>query len=120
LFDGDATTGFTTEKRGTAAVRLDLGSARDVLGVGIHGTGRAKVAVYAEDTRGNRTLIGKGGEADLKLEPDRWALIAPARSIGTSVLVVQWTASPAGPASVGELALWVAGRPREALAEAAI
>jgi RHS repeat-associated protein len=120
LFDGDATTGFTTEKRGSATVRLDLGSVRDVLGVGIHGTGRAKVALYVEDARGNRKLIGKGGEADVKLESDRWALIAPARSIGASVLVVQWTASPAGPASVGELALWVAGRPREALAETAI
>jgi RHS repeat-associated protein len=120
LFDGDATTGFTIAAGKAGTVRLELGSAREVIGLGVHGTGQAKIGIYAEDDKGARTPISTGRDGAINLEPDRWAQVAPARPTKTSALVVQWTVSPTAPATVTELALWVGGRSRQALAEAAI
>jgi RHS repeat-associated protein len=119
LFDGDGTTGFTTEKGGGAAVRVDLGSVREVVGIGVHGAGRAKIAIYAEDN-GARRLISTGRDGALNLASDQWAQVVPAALTKASALVVQWTASPTAATTVTELALWVAGRSRSALAEATI
>ncbi len=119
LFDGDARTGFTTQAGGAGSVRLDLGSAREVLGLGVHGSGRAKVTIYAEDA-GARRLISTGGDGAVNLQPDHWAQVTPAPSTKTAALVVQWTVPPGASTTVTELALWVSGRSRHALAEAAI
>src|SRR4029077_8431033 len=61
-----------------------------------------------------------GHAAAINLQSDHWAQLAPSRPARASVLVMQWTASPTAPASITELALWVGGRARQALAEAAI
>jgi RHS repeat-associated protein len=119
LFDGNATTGFTTAADGGATLRLDLGAAREVVGLGVHGTGQAKITIYAEDAAGRRP-IDTGHDGAINLAPDHWAQLAPTGSTKTSTLVVQWTASPTAPVTVTELALWVGGRSRQALAEAAI
>jgi RHS repeat-associated protein len=120
LFDGDATTGLTAGAGTSAAVRLDLGSAQDVLGLGVRGNGRAKIAIYAEDAGGARTPIGAGHDAGIMLDADHWAQLAPEHPTRTAALVVQWTATPGAPASLTELALWVGGRSQQALSEAAI
>jgi RHS repeat-associated protein len=120
LFDGDSMTGFTAAAGETAAVRLDLGSAQEVVGLGVHGNGRAKIAIYAEDAAGARTLIPSGRDTTTKLEVDHWAQLAPERPTKTAALVVQWTAPPGASAAITELALWVAGPSRQALAEAAV
>ena len=120
LFDGDATTGFTSEAGRTAAVRLDLGSAREVVGLGVHGTGHAKVSLYSEDDKGALKQIGTVGDGGVSLESDRWVQVTAARPTKTSALVVHWTASPSAPAAVTELALWVTGPARGSMAEAAI
>jgi RHS repeat-associated protein len=119
LFDGDATTGFSVEPGKGAAVRLELGSAQEVTGLGVHGTGRAKVAIYAEKD-GARELIATGRSAPINLESDHWVEVVPTNPTKTSALVVQWTAASGSPVTVTELALWVAGRSRQALAEGAI
>jgi RHS repeat-associated protein len=119
LFDGDSMTGFTSRAGETGAVRLELGAAREVIGVGVHGDGRAKIAIYAEDAGGARTLIRGGRDAATKLEVDHWAQLVLDRPTKTSALIVQWTAS-SGAATISELALWVAGRSSQALAEAAL
>jgi RHS repeat-associated protein len=120
LFDGDATTGFTSEAGRTAGVRLELGASREVMGLGVHGTGRAKVNLYAEDDKGALKQIGTVGDGTFNLESDRWAQVAAARPTKTSVLVVHWTASATAPAALTELALWVAGPARASMTEAAI
>src|SRR4029077_17605512 len=80
----------------------------------------AKTDIYAGDDAGARKPIGTIRDGDINLQVDHWAQVAPARATRTSALVVQWAASATGPASVTELALWVGGGSREALAEAAI
>ena len=120
LFDGDATTGFTSEAGKTAGVRLELGAAREVMGLGVHGTGRAKLTLYAEDDKGALKQIGTVGGDAFNLGSDRWAQVAAARPTKTSVLVVHWTASATAPAALTELALWVAGPARASMTEAAI
>src|SRR5262249_48247404 len=120
LFDGDATTGITVGAGNSGAVRLDLGATRNLIGLGIHGAGRAKIAIFTENDRGARTPISAGGDADFTLRNDRWVELAPARPIKSSVLVVQWTAWPSAPAALTELALWVGGPSREAQGEVAI
>jgi RHS repeat-associated protein len=120
LFDGDATTGLTVAKGESVSVRLDLGSAREVLGLGVNGNGRAKITIYAQDAKGTRTPIRMTRDGAIDLGSDRWAQLAPASATKTSTLVVEWSASPTAPAAIAELALWVAGRARPALHEAAI
>jgi RHS repeat-associated protein len=120
LFDGDATTGFTAAAGKAAAVRLSLGAAREVVGLGVHGDGRAKLMIYAEDEQGKRSPITMARDPIIGLQSDHWAEVTPVHPIKTSALVVQWTASPGGPAAITELAVWVAGRAQQALAEAAI
>jgi RHS repeat-associated protein len=119
-FDGDPTTGLTVEKGESASVRLDLGAAREVVGLGVRGSGRAKIAIYAEDDKGARRPIGTGRDGAVTLASEHWAQLAPASPTRTSTLVVEWTASSAAQAAISEVALWVAGRARSALAEAAI
>jgi hypothetical protein len=83
LFDGDATTGFTTAADGAATLRLELGAGREVVGLGVHGTGRAKITIYAEDN-GARRPIGTNHDGAINLEPDHWAQLAPTGSTKTS------------------------------------
>jgi len=111
LFDGDGTTGFTSEGGSTAAVRLDLGTTRQVMGVGVHGTGHAKVSIYVEEN-GDRRLISGSGGGPIKLDSSRWAQVVPTAPTEGSALVVEWTAPPGSSLTVTELALWVAGRSR--------
>jgi len=120
LFDGDATTGFTSEAGKSGTVRLELGAAREVVGLGVHGSGTAKIAIYAEDGAGARKLIGTGRDAAMKLESYHWTQLAATSAAKTTALVVQWTASPTAPVTITELALWVSGRSRQALSEAAV
>jgi RHS repeat-associated protein len=119
LFDGDATTGFTAQAGKAAAVRLELGSARSVIGLGVHGTGRATIMVYAEDNGVRKAVTAERG-ATLELTSDRWAQVALPPSTRTGTLVVQWSASASAAATLTELSLWVLGRSHEALSEAAV
>ncbi|HET6148600.1 MAG TPA: SpvB/TcaC N-terminal domain-containing protein [Polyangia bacterium] len=119
LFDGDAATGFSAAAGRTRAVRLELGAARQVIAVGLHGTGRANVTVYAEDNGPSRQ-VSTSRVAATDLASDRWAQVTLASPTRASTLVVQWTAPSSAPAALTELALWVMGQPRDALAEAAV
>src|SRR3982751_4276759 len=77
LFDGDAATGLTLDKGGSGSVRLQLGSARDVMGLAVRGRGRAKLAIYGGDDKGARKLTSTGGDVATNLEAEHWVQLTP-------------------------------------------
>jgi len=119
LFDGDATTGLTSQAGKAAAVRLDLGSARTVVGIGVRGAGRARIKIFAEENGVRRLVTADQGSA-VELTADHWAQVALPPSTRTSALVVQWNGASPATATLTEVTLWVLGRSREALSEAAV
>jgi RHS repeat-associated protein len=91
-----------------------------VFGVGVHGSGDAKISLYAE-SGGTRTLIGTGRTSAIgRLQSEHWKQVTAERPTSTTALVVEWTASGAAPTTVTELAVWVVGRAADALSEAAV
>ena len=121
LFDGDATTGLTVEKGSSAAARLELGGAR--------AAGRTRRPRQrpreGRDLRRRRQGYAQADQhwPRRRHQPGVGALGAAGAGVaGHNVRAggaMDRVAHGAGVA-VNELALWVAGRSRSALAEAAI
>jgi len=118
LFDGDGATGFRTEAGRTTSLRLDLGATRELMGLGVHGTGHAKIAVYVEERGARRLVSSVPGDGTLRLDAAHWDQVVSAVSTPARALIVELTAPSTAPVTLTELALWVAGRSRDLLSEA--
>jgi hypothetical protein len=118
LFDGDARTAITIAPHAQRTVRIDLGAAKQLLGLAVIGAGSAKITVQSEDDAGRQVVDGMS-DGEVSLAADRWTSLTATKAPVASRLVLSWAGGGAA-AQVGDVALWVAGRARDALSEASL
>ena len=117
LFDGDARTAITIAPHAQRTVRIDR-RGKQLLGLAVIGAGSAKITVQTEDDAGRQVVDGMS-DSEVSLAADRWASLTATKAPVASRLVVSWASADAA-AQVGDVALWVAGRARDALSEASL
>jgi hypothetical protein len=118
LFDGDARTALTIAPRAQRTVRIDLGAAKQLLGLAITGAGSAKVTVQTEDDAGRHAVDGMS-DREVSLAADRWTSLTATGAPIASRLVLSWVGGGAA-VQVGDVAVWVGGRARDTLSEGSL